>query len=296
MARKISSSNSSSDSSTSVVSSATAPTSTSSTSAISSEAKTSSGRKRTSTAGSKASTAKTTSRTTKNKAASPKNVLSPTACVAPPSLVSRIAVTEVQPVLENGAWPAKAVENEAFPVTATVFREGHDAYSATALLIDPNGQVHQRVTMYEIMPGLDRYEAYLTAPYPGNWSFQIEGWSDPYATWCHEAAIKVKAFIDTELVLAQGAQVLKNALADPAHDESARQLLTETISTLTNLHADPLRRLEAALSPEVKNVLAVNPLRELVSPSAVYPLRVDRERALVGSWYEFFPRSVGATK
>ncbi len=30
-----------------------------------------------------------------------------------------------------------------------------------------------------------------------------------------------------------------------------------------------------------------------VSPS--YPLWVDRERALFGSWYEFFPRSEGAT-
>jgi len=36
--------------------------------------------------------------------------------------------------------------------------------------------------------------------------------------------------------------------------------------------------------------------RELVSPTADYPIWVDRKRALYGSWYEFFPRSQGATQ
>ena len=33
--------------------------------------------------------------------------------------------------------------------------------------------------------------------------------------------------------------------------------------------------------------------REMVSPTADYPLLVDRKRALFSSWYEFFPRSAG---
>ena len=37
-----------------------------------------------------------------------------------------------------------------------------------------------------------------------------------------------------------------------------------------------------------------HPLRELVTSLATSPLRVERERALYGSWYEFFPRSEGA--
>jgi starch synthase (maltosyl-transferring) len=36
--------------------------------------------------------------------------------------------------------------------------------------------------------------------------------------------------------------------------------------------------------------------KELISTSATYPIKVERERALVGSWYEFFPRSEGAIK
>ena len=36
--------------------------------------------------------------------------------------------------------------------------------------------------------------------------------------------------------------------------------------------------------------------KELMSQSANYPISVERERALVGSWYEFFPRSEGAVR
>ena len=36
--------------------------------------------------------------------------------------------------------------------------------------------------------------------------------------------------------------------------------------------------------------------RELVSKSLKYPITVERERSLVGSWYEFFPRSEGAIR
>jgi starch synthase (maltosyl-transferring) len=47
------------------------------------------------------------------------------------------------------------------------------------------------------------------------------------------------------------------------------------------------------LTPEVDAVLARYPLRELVTASPTLELLVERERALYGAWYEFFPRSEG---
>ncbi len=41
-------------------------------------------------------------------------------------------------------------------------------------------------------------------------------------------------------------------------------------------------------------MLEEHPLRDLVTTEGRYPFFVDRERALFGSWYEFFPRSEGA--
>ena len=49
------------------------------------------------------------------------------------------------------------------------------------------------------------------------------------------------------------------------------------------------------MTPAVKKALVAAPLRDWVSPSRTYPLRVERERALVSAWYEMFPRSQGAS-
>src|SRR6185312_1037450 len=53
-------------------------------------------------------------------------------------------------------------------------------------------------------------------------------------------------------------------------------------------------RLAAATAAEVVAAARRYPVRRLVTRSERLPLRVERERALYGSWYEFFPRSEGA--
>ncbi|WP_232514730.1 alpha-1,4-glucan--maltose-1-phosphate maltosyltransferase [Cellulomonas sp. PSBB021] len=215
--------------------------------------------------------------------------------VGPP--IGRIPVVDVFPVAEAGRFPAKAVVGEAFPVRATVFREGHDAVAATAVLLDPDGRVHQRVPMVDVAPGLDRYEARLQPDRTGLWSFRVEGWSDPYATWAHDASIKVEAGIDVELMLAEGARLLARAAdrtGEDAMGEHGAQTLREAVAALRDTHRFPGERLAWALSPHVREALAREPLRDQVSASPEYPLVVDRPLALYGSWYELFPRSHGA--
>ena len=53
------------------------------------------------------------------------------------SAVGRIPVLAVGPVVDGGRFTAKAVVGEPVPITATVFREGHDAVAATAVLLGP---------------------------------------------------------------------------------------------------------------------------------------------------------------
>ncbi|MBD4543683.1 DUF3416 domain-containing protein, partial [Xanthomonas citri pv. citri] len=47
------------------------------------------------------------------------------------TVTGRIPVMDVQPVVLDGRFPAKAVVGEDIPVRATVFREGHDSVRAT---------------------------------------------------------------------------------------------------------------------------------------------------------------------
>ena len=104
-----------------------------------------------------------TANTTRNAAPQPPapTTAAPVPKPAPYAPIGRIPVTEVFPVVEDGRWPAKAVPGEAIPIRATVFREGHDCFGATAVLVCSDGTDGLSARMVEVLPGLDRYEARL---------------------------------------------------------------------------------------------------------------------------------------
>ena len=213
---------------------------------------------------------------------------------APQHPIGRIPVLDVRPSVDGGARPAKAVVDEEFDVTATVFREGHDAVNASVVLTDPGGTEHV-VPMTCTNPGLDAWEARVSADSTGRWSYRVEGWSDPFGTWEHDATIKVQADVDTELMLEEGAIVLERALDAVPRTPPQRAVLADAVVGLRDATRPPAVRLKAGTDPSVVAELAARPLREYVTPSAEHALLVERELALSGAWYEFFPRSEGAT-
>jgi starch synthase (maltosyl-transferring) len=127
--------------------------------------------------------------------------------------IGRIPIVDVQPRVLDGARPAKAVPGERFAVTATVFREGHDAVAANVVLTGPDGERGPWTPMRELAPGTDRYGAEVAADRRGEWTFHVEAWSDPTATWFHAARVKIPAGIDVELVFEEGARLLERAAA-----------------------------------------------------------------------------------
>ncbi|MFF1417171.1 alpha-1,4-glucan--maltose-1-phosphate maltosyltransferase [Streptomyces sp. NPDC058280] len=208
-------------------------------------------------------------------------------------MIGRIPVLDVRPLVDCGRRPAKAVSGESFQVTATVFREGHDAVAANVVLLDPGGHPGPWTPMHELAPGTDRWGAEVTPTEEGSWTYTVEAWSDPVATWRHAAGIKIPADIDTALVLAEGAELYERAAAGVPKREG-REAVLAAVDALRDESLPATSRLAAALSPEADAALARHPLRELVSSSRPAPLLVERPRALFGSWYELFPRSEGA--
>ncbi len=206
----------------------------------------------------------------------------------------RIAIVDVQPAVDCGRFPAKSVPGEPVPVSATVFREGHDSVAAAVVLRGPStADRPPPALMRAVAPGTDRWTAEVTPTTEGDWTFHVEAWSDPVATWRHTAEIKVPAGLDVELTLEEGARVFERA-AKNAPKGPARDLLRDVVTALRDPERPDAVRLAAALAPEVDEVLADHPLRELFTRSDRLLLRVERERAQYGSWYEFFPRSEGA--
>ncbi len=218
-------------------------------------------------------------------------------------MIGRIPVLDVAPVVACGAVPAKAVVGEEVEISATVFREGHDAVNATVRLLGPDGQDRQSTPMTPGAPGTDRWSASIRPDEPGDWTFLVEGWSDPYGTWRHDAEIKVEAGIDVELMMLEGALLLERAAGELAeasrsgvgeHDQASR--LLEAATAMRDARHSDEARFASGVHPDVVEVLRRHPIRDLVTAAGPYPLMVERERALFGSWYELFPRSEGAVR
>ncbi len=201
---------------------------------------------------------------------------------------------DVAPAVDGGRRPTASVVGEEFDITATVFREGHDAVNATVVLTDPDG-AETLLPMTCTNPGLDAWVRTVSADRVGQWAYRVEGWSDPYGTWTHDATIKVEAGVDVEVMLEEGARLLERAAAEPGHDEAARGTLRDGAATLRDTSLDTASRLAGGTGEAVATVLRGTPLRDAVSPSPTIPWLVERERALTGAWYEIFPRSEGAT-
>ena len=135
----------------------------------------------------------------------------------------RLGIDEVTPEVSGGRFPSKAVVGEVVPVTATVWREGHDAVAATlvwqrcadvdhadavAVASAPTVGEARSTRMASLGPETDRVAASLVADTEGLWRFRVDAWSDPWATWRHAVEVKVAA--------GQGAGELANDLESGA--------------------------------------------------------------------------------
>ena len=214
-------------------------------------------------------------------------------------MIGRIPILDIEPMVDCGRRPAKAVAGETFQVSATVIREGHGVLGAGVVLRDPQGRPGPLIRMRLLAPGTDRYGAEVTVTSEGTWHFQVESWSDPIAQWDHDAGIKIPLGQDVELMLAEGARLFERAarsIRQPpgaARPAVARTALNALARKLRDRGLAPWDRLAAAQTPAIAAILAEYPLRDLVTRSGRSAVLVERLRALYGSWYEFFPRSEG---
>ena len=125
-------------------------------------------------------------------------------------MVGRIPVMNVMPLVDLGRLPAKATSGEPLPVRATVFREGHDQLGAEVVLVAPDGSRRPPVRMVADGDTPDRYVAWVTPDREGAWTFEVQAWSDPLATWEH-----VLAAATPDLLAPEDRDAVARFLADP---------------------------------------------------------------------------------
>ncbi len=200
--------------------------------------------------------------------------------------IGRIPIRGIAPRQPEDRWPAKSFVGEVVPFEATIFREGHGELFAEVLLTDPDG-AETRHRMLLVGSGTDRWLAEVPVTRTGMWSFRIRAAADDWASWLHNADIKIDAGQDVELVFAMGAALL---------ERSASAIFTQARTALLDRKLTPAARLKVAHDARLSSAIAAAPLLSLETTSESSSLRVERTAAAVGAWYEFFPRSEGAKK
>ena len=205
----------------------------------------------------------------------------------------RLPIEQVSPVVENGRFPAKGFIGEMIPFSAVVYREGHDALGVELLLTSPSGKTRV-IRMSEGAPGSDSWHAKALVDEIGNWTFQIQAFSDDYGTWHHNTEVKLDAGIDQDLMMLEGIRLFTNAAAEKGRAATEAKKLVELAEALSDNKLSHAQRLHAAESAKIQAILAKAPIRSLVTHGATYTLSVERKLAGSGAWYEFFPRSEGA--
>ena len=135
-------------------------------------------------------------------------------------MIGRMGIDDIQPLVSAGQYPAKCVVGELIPISATAWREGHDALGVTLHVETP----YRTSFDVRMSPATepDAFNAAIVPDAVGYWTFRIEAWSDPYATWRSAVTKKIDA--------GQGAEDLANDL------ETGARILGEAAQQLSLIH------------------------------------------------------------
>src|SRR2546429_364040 len=105
--------------------------------------------------------------------------------------------------------PAKAVVGERVPVTAAIYRDGHDVLAARVRWRPTGEKQWSTAPLQLVEPGLDRWAGSIVVDTQGHHEIQIDAWTDRYATWRHDAEVKASVSDpELDIVLEEGAQLL----------------------------------------------------------------------------------------
>jgi starch synthase (maltosyl-transferring) len=207
--------------------------------------------------------------------------------------MGRIPMVRPRPDTPDAHYRPSAFRGEVVPFGVTAFREGHDRIGVHVRLFSPSDDE----SLHRLEPandGFDRWWTHVALLEEGTWTFRFESFADDFATWHHAAHVKVLAGVDVPLMREMGALLCERGAGERTRPAAERRFLTELADQFrADAVSDPLSLID---DPRLKAVFTERPLQSLVTVGPDRELLVERERAGVGAWYEFFPRSEGAKR
>jgi starch synthase (maltosyl-transferring) len=205
-----------------------------------------------------------------------------------PRAFPSVVIENLQPLIDGGRYPIKRIVGEDLVVEADIFKDGHDVVAAI-LKWRVLGKRAWRETPMNFVDN-DRWRGVCTLYDEDIHEYTVEAWTDTFRSWQAEFAKKFEAGVpDLRSEALEGAALIE-AAARRARDQADRKRLSEfsqQISTGANSEIHAIAR-----SGELEVLMATYPDRAAAARYDPAPrVVVDRPAALIGAWYEFFPRS-----
>ena len=214
---------------------------------------------------------------------------------APDTATGRIPLSLPTPSTPGGRFRPKAFAGEVVGFGVTAFREGHDLIGVHLRLFSPSGNesLHR---LSPLLDGFDHWLAHVELLEEGVWRFRYEAFADDFATWEHAADLKIEAGVDVTLMRETGALLFDRAGKERTRPADERRTLEGAAAALRDEHVGDESALGIVRDPALAGFFAERPVTSLMTLGSELQVLVERERAGVGAWYEFFPRSEGAER
>jgi starch synthase (maltosyl-transferring) len=200
---------------------------------------------------------------------------------------ARVVITNITPLVDDGAFPVKRCEDDQLEVEADIFADGHETLCASLLVRGPDKRTWQRVPME--FAGNDRWRASCPLEKRGDWQFRIEAWLDDYGGFVAGTAKKNNAGLPLHVEIMEG-----HAFIVAAHARAGGSIKSALSAILDGWDGlDDENRLALLLAPETQAAMRPADARPFLTRSKTVSVDVERTRAGFAAWYELFPRSFG---
>jgi starch synthase (maltosyl-transferring) len=212
----------------------------------------------------------------------------------------RIVIQYAQPTIDGGRYAVKRCVGDTVQVSVDIFRDGHDLMRAAVRSRPRPGKGRSKaggwreaqLQRIDAHMGGVRWAGEFELDAVGDWEYEIHAWVDRFGTWRDELQRKLAAG-QTDLAgeLSEG-RLLLEQVHERITTEGDATAAAAVQAALDELATNP----EPALGDELYAIVSRHEPRTGLATHGPLPVRVDRERARFGSWYELFPRSWGGLK
>jgi len=199
-----------------------------------------------------------------------------------------VVIENLQPLIDGGRYPIKRIIGEDLVVEADIFKDGHDVVAAVLRWRVLGTRVWRETPMNFV--DNDRWRGVCTLYDETIHEYTIEAWTDTFRSWQAEFSKKFEAGVsDLRSEALEGTALVEGAAGRSRNRADRKRLLefSRHISTGANSEVHAIAR-----SGELELLMATYPDRSGATQYDPSPrVVVDRPAALIGAWYEFFPRS-----